>query len=63
MPSQDGGILFCKLLSLASDSNFTRTEKYLMIYTNINYVITPHTQIFSDNLIYINNIFHLKIQT
>lgn len=71
MPIQEVEILFCNFLSLVSDSNFTRTEKYLMIYMNkinkwkmnINYVITPHKQIFSDNLIYISNISHLKIRT
>ena len=30
---------------------------------NINYVITPHKQICSDNLIYVRNISRLKIRT
>jgi hypothetical protein len=63
MPIQEEEILFCKFLSLVSDSNFIRTEKYLMIYMNINYVNTPHKQICRDNLIYISNISHLKIWT
>jgi hypothetical protein len=63
MPIQEGEILFCKFLSLVSDSIFTRKEKYLMIYMNINYIITPHKQTCSDNLIYISNISHLKIRT
>jgi len=53
MPIQEGEILFCNFLSLVSDSNFNRTEEYLIIYMNINYIITPHKQICSDNLIYV----------
>lgn len=63
MQIQEGAILFYKFLSLVSDPNFTRREKYLKRYMNINYVITPHKQIRSDNLIYISNISHLKIRT
>jgi len=41
---QEGEILFCKPLSLVSDSSFIRTEKYSMRYMNINYIITPHNK-------------------
>lgn len=63
MPIKEGEILFCKFLNLVSDSNFTRTEKHLMIYMNTNYIITPHKQICSNNLIHVSTISHLKIQT
>lgn len=63
MQIQEGENLFCKFLSLVYDPNFTRREKYLKRYMNINYVITPHKQICSDNLIYISNISHLKLWT